>query len=37
MYAGKITIALRPNPGGEKFKLFAKSKDCGTVCFTWKK
>lgn len=37
MYAGKITVALRPNPGAEEFKLFAKSKDCGTVCFTWKK
>jgi beta-galactosidase len=37
MYGGKITVALRPNPGAEEFKLFAKSKDCGTVCFTWKK
>lgn len=37
MYAGKITVAVRPNSGAEEFKLFAKSKDCGTICFTWKK
>lgn len=36
MYGGKITVALRPNPGAEEFKLFAKSKDCGIACFTWK-
>ena len=37
MYAGKIAVALRPNSGAEEFKLFAKSKNCGTTCFTWKK
>lgn len=37
MYAGKITVAVRPNSDAEEFKLFAKSKDCGTTCFIWKK
>lgn len=35
MYAGKITVAVRPNYDAEEFKLFAKSKDCGITCFTW--
>ena len=37
MYEGKITVAVRPNSDAEEFKLFAKSKDCGLTCFTWKK
>lgn len=37
MYAGKITVAVRPKLGAEEFKLFAESKDCGVTCFTWRK
>lgn len=37
MYAGKITVAVRPNADAEGFKLFAESRDCGMACFSWKK
>lgn len=37
MYSGKITVAVCVNSDAEEFKLFAKSKDCGVTCFTWKK
>lgn len=34
MYAGKITVALRPSAEAEKVELYAQSGNCGIACWT---
>ena len=36
MYAGKITVALRPNADADKVELYAKSSSCGYTCWAQK-